>query len=627
MQFITNPEMQIKLNASDNAAFTYFYLIRKYTNHNVVFTNDAPPIDRECLKRIFSNTPVYSFIDVIYSEHTSRDTADLVSEYNKRVDVLKNVYYSLLRAEQKHGPGFAKHSLPIPAELYELNQNNKFVEEYYRTSKKKTICRFPPEPSGYLHIGHVKAALLNNLLSDELIVRFDDTNQEKGSEVYEKIILEDLELLELKKYKLTRTSDYFEAMISYAKRLIQKGLAYCDDTDRDIMHKERMDGTKSVRRDTGCDDNYKIFAKMIECGRTNDASELDHFSKYCLRAKISVDSKNKALRDPVIFRFKDVVHSKTHSRLSPTYDFACPIADSIEGVTIVLRTNEFRDRNAQYLWFLKMLDMEIPEIKDFSRLNFENTILSKRKLRTIINDHGLTWDDPRVPTIRGIIRLGLNVNVLKEYIKLQGMRQKNTVNSWDKLWSMNKKYIEKTAKRYLGVKKDECVSICFVNNTHKNTLEPLLQIPYNKKDPNMGSRDVYTENMVISKEDADTLCTDEEFTLMHLGNAIVKEKCATKILVQYNPDGNVKLTKRKITWVSLKDAVSLNLVTYGDLTINGRFNKNSKTTVQIYGEKNVEYIHHGETIQFERIGFCRRDEQSNDFVMIPYTEQKRKADL
>ncbi|ELA47847.1 hypothetical protein VCUG_00689 [Vavraia culicis subsp. floridensis] len=630
--------MQVRLNPSDKRSFVFYYLIKKYTPHDVVLDKEKKDIDVDVLESIFENTPVKSLLGKICS-FSDVNLKEAVLQYKKEADALRDVYFSLLYADgtllkamktDKASSGLTdenEHIADVLRVLCDLAKNNGIIEEYKNEMKPKETCRFPPEPSGYLHLGHVKAALLNNSMADRLIVRFDDTNQEKGSDLYEKIILEDLELLELKEHRLSRTSDHYKTIMVCAQYLINEGLAYCDNTEQEQMNKERMDGIESAKRNTKPADNMKIFHKMMELGDTEKPVDTSEFEHYCVRAKISVDDKNKALRDPVIFRLKDKKHGRTNSRLSPTYDFACPIVDSTEGVTTVLRTNEFRDRNAQYFWFLRMLKMRTPIIKDFSRLNFENTILSKRKLRTIIEEHGLTWDDPRIPTIRGIMRLGLNINVLKEYITMQGMRQKNTVNSWDKIWAMNKKYLERMCKRYSGVKQDRCVKICFVDDKGEpvEPLEATLTIPYNKKDSSMGQRTVYTKSMVISKEDAEQLADNEEFTLMHVGNVVVKSRQPDAILVMNNPDGDVKTTVNKITWVSLEGALNINLAIYSDLVIDGRFNTESKNIIQIYAEKSVEDVKYGEVIQFERIGFCRRDYKSGDFIMVPYTEQKRKV--
>jgi glutamyl-tRNA synthetase len=229
--------------------------------------------------------------------------------------------------------------------------------------KGGVVTRFPPEPSGYLHIGHAKAALLNDYFARQyegkLIVRFDDTNPSKEKSEFEDSITQDLELLGIRGDVITHTSDYFDKLYEYALQMINEGKAYVDDTDQTTMRAQRMEGVASKCRDQSVEENLRRFDEMkrgTEFGLT-----------CCLRAKMSVDAKNKALRDPVIYRCNLQPHHLTGDRwkIYPTYDFACPIVDSIEGVTHALRTNEYRDRNPQYEWFLKALNLRWVHIWDY----------------------------------------------------------------------------------------------------------------------------------------------------------------------------------------------------------------------------------------------------------------------
>jgi glutamyl-tRNA synthetase len=313
--------------------------------------------------------------------------------------------------------------------------------------KGRVVTRFPPEPSGYLHIGHVKAVLLNNhfakTFQGKLIVRFDDTNPAKEKEEYENAIIQDLELLNVKGDFVSHTSDYFDKIYEFALKMIQDGNAYCDDTLQEAMREERLNCTESMRRNASVEENLRYFEEM------RLATEVGQ--QFCLRAKIDMKSQNGTMRDPVIFRCNLLPHhiTGTKYRMYPTYDFACPIVDSIEGVTHALRTNEYHDRNAQYYWFIEKLGLRRPAIWDYGRLNFVYTLLSKRKLNWLVNNNRVRgWDDPRFPTIRGILRRGLTVQALQEYILMQGASQSTLNLEWDKLWSLNKRIIDPTAPRY-----------------------------------------------------------------------------------------------------------------------------------------------------------------------------------
>jgi len=212
------------------------------------------------------------------------------------------------------------------------------------------------------------------------------------------------------------------------------------------MRAERMDGIASKNRDRSIEENMKIFGEMAQ------ATEVG--IKNCLRAKISVDDPNKAMRDPVIYRCNPAAHHRTGEKYKvyPTYDFACPLVDSIEGVTHALRTIEYRDRNPQYWWMLEALGMRKVHVWDFARLNFIKTLLSKRKLTWFVQQ-GLVWgwDDPRFPTVRGIRRRGMTVEALRQFILAQGP-SKNVVNlDWTIIWAGNKKVIDPIAPRHTAI--------------------------------------------------------------------------------------------------------------------------------------------------------------------------------
>jgi glutamyl-tRNA synthetase len=210
-----------------------------------------------------------------------------------------------------------------------------------------------------------------------------------------------------------------------------------------------MDGIESKNRNLSVEENLRRFDEMkraTEFGQT-----------CCLRAKIDMQDKNKALRDPVIYRCNLLSHHRTGTKwkMYPTYDFACPIVDSIEGVTHALRTNEYRDRNPQYEWFLKAMNLRWVHIWDYSRLNFVYTLLSKRKLTKFVEKGTVTgWDDPRFPTVRGIRRRGMTIEALRTYILMQGASQKDLMLEWDKIWAINKKVIDPIAPRFTALVKE-----------------------------------------------------------------------------------------------------------------------------------------------------------------------------
>lgn len=224
------------------------------------------------------------------------------------------------------------------------------------------------------------------------------------------------------------------------------------------MRKERMEGIASKCRERLPQDSIRIFNEMRQFTPDvcppNPSCFDNQGQKHCVRAKISSDNKNKALRDPVIYRCNDTPHHRTGTKYKvyPTYDFACPIVDSIEGVTHALRTLEYKDRDAQYAWMLKALGMRPVKVIGFSRLNFVRTVLSKRKLQWFV-DQGLVsgWDDPRFPTVRGVMRRGCVIEALRKFIISQGPSRNINNLEWASFWAENKKVIDPISKRFTCV--------------------------------------------------------------------------------------------------------------------------------------------------------------------------------
>ncbi|OLY80610.1 putative glutamate-tRNA ligase, cytoplasmic [Smittium mucronatum] len=506
------------------------------------------------------------------------------------------------------------------------------------------VCtRFPPEPSGYLHIGHAKAALLNQHIArsynGKLIVRFDDTNPSKEKTEFEDTIFEDLKLIGISPDSVTHTSDYFGQLQEFAHKLIISGNAYADDTEQAVMREQRMVGEASRCRDTSVEENLRRFGEIVMGSEEGQ--------RYCLRAKISVDDKNKAMRDPVIYRVNLTPHHRTGSvyRAYPLYDFACPIVDSLEGVTHALRSNEYRDRNPLYYWFTEKLNLRQSQICDFSRLNFVYTLLSKRKLQWFV-EKGLVsgWDDPRFPTVRGIRRRGLTIEALRQYILMQGASQNQTMLEWDKLWSLNKKLINPTAPRLTALESKNAVIVTLVGEGVPVTPE-YRTLPLHKQNPEIGTKQVlYSSQIYLEQEDASSFTSGEEITLMDFGNAFIEsisnssdDGLVKSITMRLNLGGNVKTTKKKITWLSsenFKSDSNAVLLDY-DYLINKRKLEDTDeiadhlTSVTMFQtdalvDPTVLSCKVGTILQFERKGFYIVDKvpgQSSDnrirLILIP----------
>ncbi|KAJ7905853.1 glutamate-tRNA ligase [Mycena olivaceomarginata] len=501
----------------------------------------------------------------------------------------------------------------------------------------KVVTRFPPEPSGYLHIGHAKAALLNQYFAKmyhgKLIIRFDDTNPSKERSEFEETILEDLHLMDVHGDVVTHTSDHFQTLFELAIKLIKSGQAYTDDTEQAQMRLERGDGIASAHRDDSVEQNLKHFEEMT-AGTTEGL-------RWCLRAKISVDNPNKAMRDPVIYRCNVLPHHRTGDKwkVYPTYDFACPVVDSIEGVTHALRTNEYRDRNPQYHWMIEALALRTVNIWDFSRLNFIYTLLSKRKLHWFV-DQGLVrgWDDPRFPTVRGIRRRGLTVEALQQFMLAQGPSQAVVSLEWDSIWAMNKKIIDPVAPRHWAIVTDKKVPVTISGGPASPEIKVL---PKHKKNADIGEKKtVYTSEILVEQEDAISFDDQEEITLMDWGNAIVRSKTTnaagevTAIEMELHLDGDFRKTKKKVTWLSQSTTANpltpVVLLDYDYLITKKKLEENDNvadfvTPVTEFrqdalADANVGDLKKGEIMQFERKGYYVFDgvvDGNLEFVRIP----------
>lgn len=418
------------------------------------------------------------------------------------------------------------------------------------------------------------------------------------------------------------TSDYFEELYQYCIRMIKEGKAYADNTEQMTMRDERMNGIASKCRDATVDENLSRFEEMKK--------GTEEGVKWCVRAKMSVDNPNKAMRDPVIYRCNPLPHHRTGDKwkIYPTYDFCCPIVDSMEGVTHALRTIEYRDRNPQYQWMLDALHLRKVHIWDFARMNFIRTLLSKRKLTKFVEqDIVWGWDDPRFPTIRGIRRRGMTIDALREFILKQGP-SRNIVNlDWTLFWATNKKYIDPIAPRHTAVTKENVVKATV---TGDGVLPHKAEKPKHGKNPELGTKLVaYGPTVLIDQIDAQAFTEGEEITLMNWGNAFVRKvsrsldslerNLVTALELELNLDGDVKTTKQKITWLATEaqELVPVELVDFDylitkdkieeDDNVDDFLNEHTEFRVEAWADCNVANLKADDIIQFERKGYFRVD--------------------
>ncbi|XP_017219020.1 glutamate--tRNA ligase, cytoplasmic [Daucus carota subsp. sativus] len=484
----------------------------------------------------------------------------------------------------------------------------------------KVCLRFAPEPSGYLHIGHSKAALLNQYFADryhgKIIIRFDDTNPAKESNEFVDNLLIDIKTLGINYKDVTYTSDYFPQLMEMAEKLIREKKAYVDDTPREQMQKERMDGIESRCRNHSVEENIKLWKEMI--------AGSERGLMCCVRGKLDMQDPNKSLRDPVYYRCNPMAHHRIGNKykIYPTYDFACPFVDSIEGITHALRSSEYHDRNAQYYRIQNDMGLREVYIYEFSRLNMVYTLLSKRKLLWFVQNGKVDgWDDPRFPTVQGIVRRGLQIEALIQFILEQGASKNLNLMEWDKLWTINKKIIDPVCPRHTAVSAERVLLML-----KDGPDDPYVRIiPRHKKYPGAGDKaTTYTKSVWLDLADAKCISAGEEITLMDWGNAIVKEiskdedgsiKHLTGVL---NLAGSVKTTKLKLTWLpDTNELVPLSLMEFDYLITKKKLDEDedfvdvlnpcTKKESAAYGDSNMRNLKKGEILQLERKGYFRCD--------------------
>eukprot|EP01147_Barroeca_monosierra_P002777 gene2777-5630_t len=503
-------------------------------------------------------------------------------------------------------------------------------------SEGNVVTRFPPEASGYLHIGHAKAAMLNYVSKlplaimftfGKLIMRFDDTNPAKENAEFEKVILEDLELLNVKYDIFSHTSDHFDRMSDMMEKMIQEGKAFVDMTSAEELKEQRLACKPSPYRDQSVDENLRLWEEMKK------GSEIG--VKCFVRAKIDYKNTNGALRDPTLYRCKNEPHIRTGTKYKvyPTYDFACPIVDSIEGVTHALRTTEYHDRDEQYAWICKALNIREPKIMDFSRLNMVYTVMSKRQLTKFV-EAGLVdgWSDPRFPTVRGILRRGMTVEGLSSFILAMGSSRTSSQMEWDKIWATNKKVIDPVAPRYTALDSQNIVHVTVKNFSGKD----VRSVPLHPKNPDVGTKEVVLANqIVIEQEDAQVINVKDKITLMDWGNAIVDrvEKnglLVTAMTVTINEQDKDFSNTLKLTWLpadEIEQSIPVTAFEYLPLItipfipkgepIEPYLRDKSKYEIALMGTTALANLKQGDIIQLNRKGFFVCDQEHHPLLQRP----------
>lgn len=379
---------------------------------------------------------------------------------------------------------------------------NIVIEDLQTGKHKEIITRFPPEPNGYLHIGHAKSIILNFELADEFNgktnLRFDDTNPVKEDTEYVDSIEEDVKWLGFKWDDLFFASNYFDEMYERAVLLIKKNKAYvCDLTAAEMREYRgtlREPGKESPHKNRTVEENLDLFDRMKN-GEFADGEKV-------LRAKIDMNSPNVNMRDPILYRISHTVHHNTGDKwcIYPMYDYAHPIEDAIEGITHSICTLEFEDHRPLYDWVVDECEMESkPRQIEFARLNITNTVMSKRNLKQLVDEEFVDgWDDPRMPTIAGLRRRGYTPEAIRSFCREIGVAKANSTVDGQMLEHFIREDLSSKTPRTMAVLKPIKV---IITNYPESQVE-MLEIENNQDDPSMGTRQVsFSREIYIEQED------------------------------------------------------------------------------------------------------------------------------
>ena len=530
----------------------------------------------------------------------------------------------------------------------EDNKSNKFDNRVY--------TRFPPEPNGYLHIGHAKAICLNFSLADEYQgkcnLRFDDTNPTAEDEEYVKSIQADVKWLGYDWDNLCFASDYFQQMYNYAIQLITNGAAYVCDLSANEMQEKRgsltLPGQDSPYRNRPVEENLTLF-KQMKNGDYEDGS-------HTLRAKIDMAHSNMNMRDPVIYRILHAHHHRTGNDwcIYPMYDWAHGLEDSIENITHSLCTLEFQDHRPIYDWFLDQLDVYHPQQIEFARLNLSYTVVSKRKLKKLVDDNLVSgWDDPRMPTISGFRRRGYTPESIQNFMFEVGIAKRDNVMEIAKLESTLREDLNKRCERRMAVLNPLKVVITNYPEGETETLRAVNN-PENESD---GKRDLpFSKELFIEKDD---FMEDppKKFFRLSPGRE-VRLRCAYFIRFEklvkdsegniielhctYDPDtkgGNSpdgRKVKATLHWVSASDSIDAEIRRYDRLFQIPEPDKEDNfmdainpSSLEVLSncklEPSLKEVKVGESIQFERLGYFCKDPDSNDTPIFNQTVPLRDS--
>lgn len=534
--------------------------------------------------------------------------------------------------------------IAVPEER-QLNFLEEIVERDLSEGKHKSVLtRFPPEPNGYLHIGHAKSICLNFGLAKKYggktNLRFDDTNPTKEDVEYVDSIKEDVKWLGFDWAGEFYASDYFEQLYLWAQELIKKRLAYVDDETQEEIRKNRgtvtQPGKPGPYRDRSVEENLDLFARM-RAGEFEDGSKV-------LRAKIDLGHSNMLMRDPILYRIIHAHHHRTGDKwcIYPMYDYAHGQSDSLEKITHSICTLEFDVHRPLYDWFIQQLGIFPSRQYEFARLNLTYTVMSKRKLLELVKNGFVTgWDDARMPTICGLRRRGFTPESIRLFADKVGVAKRDNIIDLSLLEWCAREDLNKRANRYMAVLDPVKLTI---SNYPEDKIE-YFNAPVNPEDINAGTRSIpFSRELLIEKEDFMEEAPKKFFRLKPGGEVRLKYsyiiKCEsvvkndkgeiTEIICSYDPEsrpgtGEWRSVKGTIHWVSAEHAVESEVRLFDrlftepdmdsipeDKDYKDFINPQSLVVVKGYSEPALLEDNSGIAVQFERLGYFVKDSDSDE---------------
>ena len=519
-----------------------------------------------------------------------------VKEITKDISEIVSIVNQLSSAEQEIE---IKEKFPELLAPKEKIVEREGLPELKNAEQGKVITRFPPEPNGYPHIGHAKAAIINSeyakMYGGKFILRMDDTNPEAERMEYHAAIKVGLEWLGIEFDTVKSTSDDMEVFYEKGIQLINSGKAYICTCKREDVSKNRRE-RRACKCSTGdISKNNKNWEKMSKKFKPGEA---------IVRFRGDMKADNAVMRDPVLFRIIDGKHYTLGEkyRIWPSYDMAVAIEDSIDGVTHAFRSKEFELREELIDAILDALNMRKPAQDFFSRLEFKGMPISKRIIKPLIEEGKVSWyDDPRLPTLEALRRRGIKPEAIKKFIMSLGLTKANTLAPFDALEAFNRKFVDA-----------DSIRLFMVSNVKKLTVKDLpissVDIP-NHPVNEMGKRKVEVDgDFYIAGDDAQDIKEGTQIRLLGLGNvSIIKE--GIELEGEFIENKNVADIP-KIQWITQKTAHKIKMIIPKTLFNGDEFDEDSLEELDVYTEPHYLQLKEGEEIQFVRYGYCRKDSQN-----------------